>query len=159
MFKKIFIAALFVAAAISTSAAPALAAQSSPAGSMTSSSTARAAQGQVSQVANVECATQFCDFIDPSFVGTCYATSTSQSSLAGCRDVGRSVANDSGSTVRLYFSPSFGGAHVCINPHTEFSSISRFSFNSGSGLAGFGQTIINNVASMSIGGSACTNPL
>jgi hypothetical protein len=75
-----------------------------------------------------------------------------------CRNVDESIYVEAGGYLRLYYSPNYGGAHVCIDPFDYISNLSGYRFNSGSG-AGLNQPIENNVASSSWDGNRCTNPI
>jgi hypothetical protein len=72
---------------------------------------------------------------------------------------GANELNGSSQYARLYWGSNFTGAWVCLNPGTSFSDFSNFTFNNGSGQPGFGQSIKNNIASVGLNSSACSNPL
>jgi hypothetical protein len=158
MLKRIWIITAFAAAMVASLGAPALAARSLPAASQAPHSSALATQ-RVSPAAGANCGEDFCDYLLPNFSGLCYGTNVSQSGLTGCRNRDESFGNTSSSTVRLFFSPSFGGASVCLPAGAQFSNLSGLKFNIGPGMAGFGQAIENNVASMTISSSKCLTPL
>jgi peptidase inhibitor family I36 len=101
----------------------------------------------------------FCDYILPSFGGTCYITSENQPNLAGCRNRDESVANAYPGSVRLYYGFSFAGAWVCINANTQFSSLSGYKFNNGSGKAGYGAPVEDDVSSVTFASGKCSNPI
>jgi Peptidase inhibitor family I36 len=61
--------------------------------------------------------------------------------------------------LRLYYSPNYAGAWVCINPGSWLPNASNYNFNNGSGDAGYGATVWKNVASARFNTEACTNPI
>jgi hypothetical protein len=75
-----------------------------------------------------------------------------------CRNVDEAFDNNTPDVVRLYYSPNYSGAWVCIPAHTGIENLSGKPFNNGSGLAGYGQSIFNNVASSTISTGTCSNP-
>jgi hypothetical protein len=80
------------------------------------------------------------------------------------RNLDKSLENAVGSDggklyLRLYYSPNYGGAWVCVNPGFFAGDTGAYYFDNGSGKAGFDQTIYDNVASLTYTTSACTNPL
>lgn len=110
--------------------------------------------------AAVHCSSgNFCDYILPNYGGTCYSTPESQTSLAGCRNRDESIANGSADVVRMFYSPNFAGAWVCINPGTQFANLSGYRFNNGPHRAGYGSPVEDDVASIQFGTGRCGNPL
>lgn len=78
----------------------------------------------------------------------------------GWRNIDESVENDAepyGEYLRLYYSPNYGGAWVCLNVGTYIQNTANHSFNNGSNLAGYGATLYRNVASVSFSDTKCTN--
>jgi hypothetical protein len=118
---------------------------------------------QKASARRITCPGFYCDFINTGFTNDCFNSQGDQSNWSHgalvCRDVDESIRNQTGTPLRLYFSPNFGGAHVCLNAGRAIPDLGDFTFNSGSGLAGFGQSVENNVASSTIDGGACTNPI
>lgn len=77
------------------------------------------------------------------------------------RNIDESVENSAepyGVYLRLYYSPNYGGAWVCLNVGTYIQNTANHSFNNGPKLAGYGATLYRNVASVSFTDSVCTNP-
>ncbi|HEY8044523.1 MAG TPA: hypothetical protein VIF35_09670 [Streptosporangiaceae bacterium] len=77
------------------------------------------------------------------------------------RNLDESVENSAepyGVYLRLYYSPNYGGAWVCLNVGTYIQNTGNHSFNNGPNLAGYGATLYRNVASVSFTDSVCTNP-
>lgn len=78
----------------------------------------------------------------------------------GCRNVDEAFANLLSVAVRLYYSPNEKGAWVCVPAGWTSSDLYGYTFNNGSGDAGYGQLIFNNVASARVSGSNnCTNKI
>jgi Peptidase inhibitor family I36 len=100
----------------------------------------------------------FCLYTANNWTGSELKVNTSQPNLGSFRNTDNSEANGVG-PVRLYYSPNYGGAWVCTISGLAITPLSDYTFNNGSGLAGYGQNIANNVASIKVGGSACTNPI
>lgn len=78
----------------------------------------------------------------------------------GCRNVDESFANRTSGLVRLYYSPNLKGPWVCVDSGWYSNNLNNgaYKFNNGSGT-GYGEKIINNVASSSTALGTCTNPL
>ncbi len=71
-----------------------------------------------------------------------------------------SVINGSNSKYdRLYYSADYGGAWVCIPINSGYSDLGQYSFNNGSGKAGYGQTVGDNVASIGVSSTACSKDI
>src|SRR5690349_4876252 len=106
----------------------------------------------------------YCDFRNTGFTNLCFQSQGDEHDWVfgntSCRNVDESIRNLTGVTLRLWFSPNLAGAHVCLNAGRQISNLGNFRFNSGSGKAGFGQTVENNVASSSLDTSGpCSNPI
>lgn len=61
-------------------------------------------------------------------------------------------------SVRFYYSPNYSGAWICVDSGTYLANAANYKFNNGGGLAGYGQNIYHNIASVSVGGGSCSNP-
>jgi hypothetical protein len=124
---------------------------------------ASAAAGSAAQApARMACPSFYCDFRNTGYTNQCFNSQGEQTNWGnfGCRNVDESFRNESAFAVRLWFSPNFGGAHVCIEPQHGMANMANYTFNSGSGRSGFGSTLNNNVASSSLDvPGACTNPI
>jgi len=83
---------------------------------------------------------------------------------SACRNHDESFANIVSGLVRVYYSPNEKGAWACI-PNGWYSNNlnkSAYTFDNGSGDAGYGQEIWENIASSAGGGlngGKCSNPL
>jgi hypothetical protein len=79
----------------------------------------------------------------------------------GFRNMDESLENNGsgpagGSSAYLYYSPNYAGAYFCMPANFYISNAGNFHFNQGKGLAGYGQTLWRNVASVRIlGDGAC----
>jgi hypothetical protein len=60
--------------------------------------------------------------------------------------------------VRFYYSPNYSGAWICVDGGTYLAKAANYTFNNGGGLAGYGQNIYHNIASVSVSGGSCSNP-
>lgn len=90
-----------------------------------------------------------CIYHDTNFVDLCNASSASKQNYVACRNVDESVVNNmSSGKARLYYSPNQGGAWICIDAGSVINVASSFIFDQGSGLAGYGATLNNDVASL-----------
>jgi hypothetical protein len=103
-----------------------------------------------------------CLYSETGYHGIKYDTNSDNSNLdsVSFRNLDESVASAfTAKYVRLYYSPNYDGAWVCLDPGTSISNVASVTFNNGSGEAGFGQSIYQNVASVGINSSKCTNPV
>lgn len=84
---------------------------------------------------------------------------------SACRNHDESFANRVGGAVRLWYSPNKEGAWACVNNGWYSNNLNQdvYTFNNGgSGDAGYGQEIWENVASSAgagLNGGPCSNPL
>lgn len=96
------------------------------------------------------------DLFDP---GICIATGQSLSSWGACRNVDESFFNSTNGVVRLFYSPSYAGAWICIPTLTYIGDLSNIIFNNGPATAGYGKSVFNDVASSQVDSKGnCTNP-
>jgi hypothetical protein len=61
--------------------------------------------------------------------------------------------------LRLYYSPNYAGAWVCLDAATYIANTANYIFNNGTNRPGYHATLYDNVASVSFNSSACTNPI
>jgi hypothetical protein len=77
---------------------------------------------------------------------------------SGCRNRDVAFFSDWPGPIRLYYSPDRGGAWVCVPPGWG-GSLAGYTFNNGSGDAGYGDPVKNDVASSYANDSgSCSNP-
>jgi hypothetical protein len=60
--------------------------------------------------------------------------------------------------LRLYYSPNYGGAWVCLNPGVWLANTANYKFNNGSGYPGYEKTLYDDVASVRFNTDPCSNP-
>jgi hypothetical protein len=104
----------------------------------------------------------YCDYADTSGSNTCLVDNVTDESWmgAGCRNVDESFANRTSGLVRLYYSPDLQGAWVCIDASKYSNNLAGYVFNNGgSGKAGYGAPLENDVASSETASGNCSNPL
>jgi hypothetical protein len=103
----------------------------------------------------------YCDYVGTDGSDICLLDNATDRywSDAGCRNVDESFANRTSGLVRLYYSPDLGGAWVCIDASKYSNNLSGYVFNNGSGKAGYGASLENDVASSSTASGSCSNPL
>jgi hypothetical protein len=103
----------------------------------------------------------YCDYAGTSGSDLCLLDNATDRywSDAGCRNVDESFANRTSGLVRLYYSPDLGGAWVCIDASKYSNNLAGYVFNNGSGKAGYGAPLENDVASSSTASGNCSNPL
>jgi hypothetical protein len=91
--------------------------------------------------------------------GVCIASGVSVSNWGACRNVDESFFNATSVAVRLFYSPSFAGAWICIPATTYLGDLSNITFNNGTTVSGYGKSVFNDVASSQLSGANnCTNP-
>ena len=102
-------------------------------------------------------ANYFCDYSNTNGLSECFKTAGSVSDW-GCRNEDESFANRAGSIIRLYYSPGYQGAWVCLPVGYYDNDVHSMTFDNGSGDAGYSETVFNNVASSQFGTGSCSNP-
>jgi hypothetical protein len=68
-------------------------------------------------------------------------------------------ANGGKMYLRLYYSLNLKGSWVCLDPGTFLYDTFYYNFNNAPSQPGYGQSIYDNVASLSWTSSACGNPI
>jgi hypothetical protein len=105
----------------------------------------------------------FCDFSETSGNDLCFVADSGISNwgVYGCRNIDESFANETGGLMRLYYSPDHHGAWACVNNGWYSNDMNKdiYTFDNGSGDAGYGQEIWDNVASNTTASGSCSNPL
>lgn len=104
----------------------------------------------------------YCDFRSTGGepLPACLYSNAEVSNWASCRNHDESFANRTSGLVRLYYSPGLQGAWVCIDASKYSNNLAGYVFNNGgTGKAGFGYTLENDVASSSTASGNCSNPL
>jgi hypothetical protein len=103
----------------------------------------------------------YCDYAGTNGSDLCLEASVSLPNWGdyGCRNVDESFANRTSGLVRLYYSPDYQGAWVCIDASKYSNNLAPYTFNNGSSSAGYGAPLENDVASSSTASGNCTNPL
>jgi hypothetical protein len=153
----LFATAIAVAVAIIPSAAMAASTQARPANAAGS---ARAA------AASLACGVEldWCIWTGANGTGNELVSGLSISNLgiAGFRNVDGSLGVEAGGgvpyLVRFFYSPNYAGAWVCLDAGTYLANTANYQFNNGGGLAGYGQNIYHNIASVQVSGGSCSNP-
>jgi hypothetical protein len=91
--------------------------------------------------------------------GVCLAVDVSVTNWGACRNVDESFFNATLVAVRLFYSPSYVGAWICIPATTYLGDLSNITFNNGTTDAGYGDSVFNDVASSQLSSADnCTNP-
>jgi hypothetical protein len=110
---------------------------------------------------NLSCPdTGWCIFLSTYYTGS-WESGAVNEPLMPYRNQDESESNYRG-WLRLYYSPNYAGAWVCIDDGTDIPDTSKYVFNNGAGKAGYGATLWNNVASLtwsSSSSSICSNPI
>jgi hypothetical protein len=167
---KLALVAVTIASAVGLTAASAASASTAHTATTAASASAQASRHQRAQVpesvrpdqAYDNCHTgYYCDYVGTSGSDTCLVDNATDDSwqAAGCRNVDESFANRTSGLVRLYYSPDLGGAWVCIDASKYSNNLAGYVFNNGSGKAGYGAALENDVASSSTASGNCSNPL
>jgi Peptidase inhibitor family I36 len=102
---------------------------------------------------------EYCDFSsgDPGGRG-CLNADASVANWESCRNQDIGFWNATPYSVRLYYSPNYAGAWICVPGNTDIGSLSGKDFNNGSGDPGYGDPVRNDVASSTLSGSNnCSN--
>jgi len=105
----------------------------------------------------------YCIYMGTNGTGTYMVTQLSLGDLMLFRNADESVDNPIGLNnnkmyLRLYYSPNYAGSWVCMNPGF-IPNTSAYAFNNGPSLGGYGTSIWKNVASATLTGTACGNPI
>lgn len=161
----IALAAIAVVAAIPATASMAASGHVGRASSAATQATAADHQGpRISNGAADNCYSGFyCNFKQTDGNGFCFDSDEAISNwnAAGCRNIDESFSNRLGELVRLYYSPNYQGAWACVDNGWYSNNMNKdvYTFDNGSGDAGYGQEIWDNVASSKPAGGSCSNPL
>jgi hypothetical protein len=109
--------------------------------------------------------TSWCDYVHTSFSTLCggapiaFVQGTFNMATIGCRNIDESLATDNRFTnliLRLYYSPNAGGAHACLGKNAQISNLTNTTFNHNPGQPGYGQSVFNNVASVTWTPTPCS---
>ena len=91
----------------------------------------------------------------------CTGGKSSVNNLGTCRNQDKGISNALSDPIRIYYSINHNGAWACLPAQTVYQNLnhSNQTFNNGSGDAGYGQQVWENVASLSVFEGSCSNPM